>query len=84
MYINTLVVDGYIKSNFAEIFNNKLNKIIGIESITDGLYKLEVHILNFSDEKYDDLNINKGDTCQIKGTMQLNGKSIFIFLKTLI
>lgn len=83
MYINTLVVDAYIKSNFGEIFNNRLNKVIGCGSLTDGVYKVEVHILNFSNNNYDELYIKKGDAVQIKGVMQLNGKNIFIFFTNL-
>jgi len=65
-----------IKTNFATIFNTKLNKNIGCGSITDGTYKIEVHIINFSDEEYSKLKLNKGDKIEIIGTMQNSGTII--------
>jgi len=67
-------VEEYVKTNFLECFNNKLNKIIGYGSITDGTYKLEVHILDFEDAKYSELEIKKGDnntTIHILNNMSL-------------
>jgi len=57
--------------------NNRLNKIIGCGSITDGKFKLEVSILNFDDDEYINLNLNKGDKIEIIGTMQSSGKNIY-------
>jgi len=70
----------YIKSNFSELFNNKLNKIIGYGSLTDGTYKLEVHIINFNHEDYFDLDIKKGDKIEIIGTIynRYKNKNILI------
>ncbi|KAL0098957.1 hypothetical protein PUN28_020900 [Cardiocondyla obscurior] len=67
-------LDGYIKTNFAEIHDPKLNKKIGCGAITDGMYKLEVHILEFSKIEYIKLNINKGNKVQIIGLIQSSGK----------
>ncbi|XP_036147165.1 cyclin-K isoform X1 [Monomorium pharaonis] len=64
------ILEAYIKTNFASIFNTKLNKNIGCGSITDGTYKVEVHITNFDTEKYAALKFNKGDKIEIVGTMQ--------------
>lgn len=55
------------------MFNNKLNKIIGYGSITDGNFKLEVHILNFNNEEYLNLNLNKGDKIEIIGILSNAG-----------
>ncbi|KAL0114824.1 hypothetical protein PUN28_011869 [Cardiocondyla obscurior] len=68
-------LDGYIKTNFAEIHDPKLNKKIGCGAITDGMYKLEVHILEFSKIEYIKLNINKGNKVQIIGLIQSSVKS---------
>jgi len=57
--------------------NNRLNKNIGCGSITYGTFKLEVSILNFDDDKYLNLNLNKGDKIEIIGTMQSSGKNIY-------
>lgn len=72
------VLDGYIKTNFFELFNNKLNKIVGCGSLTDGFYKLEVQIMNFSEVHYLELDLKKGDKVEIKGIMQTNGNCIYI------
>lgn len=77
MYVS--VLEGFIKTNFCEIFNNKLNKIIGCGSITDGTYKLEVHILDFSDDNYFDFELKKGDKIEVIGSMQHGGKKYLYF-----
>lgn len=72
-------VEGYVKTNFSESFNIKLNKMIGYGSITEGTYKLEIHVLNF---KYDDLetiDINKGDKIEVIGIMYNTSKKILIY-----
>lgn len=64
-----------------------MNKIIGCGSITDGSYKLEIHIMNFSYDEYLELEIKKGDKVKITGIMQAGGKNIYIYYynsKTLI
>jgi len=71
-------LEAYIKTNFATIFNTKLNRNIGCGSITDGMYKIEAHVTNFSDEEYSTLKINKGDKIEIKGTMQISGNVVLI------
>ncbi|XP_024877221.1 uncharacterized protein LOC112458045 isoform X2 [Temnothorax curvispinosus] len=65
-----VIIDGYIKTNFAPVYNNKLNKSIGCGSLTDGEYKLEIHIMNFNEEIYRNLNLRKGDKIKIIGTIQ--------------
>ncbi|XP_072750408.1 cysteine protease ATG4B isoform X7 [Anoplolepis gracilipes] len=60
---------GYIKTNFGVLYNNNLNKKIGCGSITDGCFKLEVHIMDFDEEAY---NLMKGDKIKIIGEMQSN------------
>lgn len=72
-------MNGYIKTNFYPAFNNKLNKFIGYGSITDGSFKLEIHIMNFSDEDIVELDLKKGDKIEITGIMQTNGKNIYIY-----
>lgn len=62
-----LDVEAFIKSNFSEMHNNLINKIIGIGSISDETYKIEVHVINFNDEDYSILDINKGDKVEITG-----------------
>lgn len=52
--------------------------MIGYGSITDSIYKLEVHILNYSNEDYLHLNMKKGDKIEIVGIIETNGKYIFI------
>lgn len=64
------VIEGYLKSSFAEIHDNKLNKIIGYGSLTDGNYKLEIHIINFNQDEYLSLDIFKGDKIEVIGVMQ--------------
>jgi len=39
-------------TNFYQVFNNKINKSIDCGSITDGSYKLEIHIMNFINNDY--------------------------------
>jgi len=63
--------------NFTETHNNKLNKIIGCGSITDSIFKVQVHIINFSEEAYNYLNINKGDKIEIIGVLQATSKNIY-------
>lgn len=70
IYLFHIVLEAYIKTNFAAIYNNKLNKIIGCGSLTDGTYKLEVHITNLDIENYAVMDINKGDKIEIIGTVQ--------------
>jgi len=70
-------LEAFIKTNFTETHNNKLDKIIGCGSITDGIFKLQVHIINFSEETYYTLNINKGDKIEIKGVLQTTSKNIY-------
>lgn len=65
--------------------NNRLNKMIGCGSITDGKFKLEVSILNFDDEEYLNLNLNKSDKIEIIGIMQSSGKNIYNnYIKSII
>lgn len=58
--------------------NNLLNKKIGYGSITDGTFKLEVHIVNFNNEDYDSLEIYKGDKVQLIGSIRNKGINIYI------
>lgn len=58
-------MEGYIKTNFLETHDNKINKIIGCGSLTDGEFKIEVHITNFLNDDYFALDINKGDKVEI-------------------
>lgn len=50
-----------------------MNKKIGCGSVTDGRYKIEVHILNFDQKNYIEKHINKGTKIQIIGTIQNTG-----------
>lgn len=68
-----------MKSNFAEIYDNKLNKTIGYGSITDGTYKLEIHIINFVYDDYLEIGIFKGDKINITGIMQTTS-NIYLYL----
>ncbi|XP_036138969.1 uncharacterized protein LOC105839978 [Monomorium pharaonis] len=52
-----IISEGYIKTNFTEMHNNRLNKIIGCGSLTNEKYKIEVHIINFTNEEYSTFNI---------------------------
>lgn len=72
------VIEAYVKTNFAPILNNKLNKIIGCGSLTDGTYKLQVHIINYNNDDYFAMDIKKGDKVEILGSMVTNGKDIYI------
>ncbi|KAL0128620.1 hypothetical protein PUN28_003774 [Cardiocondyla obscurior] len=65
-----IIIDCFIKTNFNEIMNTKMNKIVGYGSITDGTFKLEVRILNFSNDEYLKKKINKGDHINIIGISQ--------------
>jgi len=72
LYIFSFIaLEGYIKSNFGPIYKTNLNKKIGCGSITDGYFKLEVHIINF--EK-DDYEFMKGDKIKVIGEMQYTSK----------
>lgn len=64
------VLEGFVKTNFAAVHNNQLNKMIGCGSITDGEFKLEVHIMNFNEQDYYDTNLVKGDKIEVIGIMQ--------------
>jgi len=55
-----------------------LNKYIGYGSVTDGTFKLEIHILNFSIDDYYKLNLNKGDKVEVIGVIQTNGNKFII------
>lgn len=70
-----LVLNAYIKTNFTEI--RKMNQVIGCGSITDGKYKLEVHITNYNHDDYSQLQLTKGDKVQVIGSIYNAGK-IFI------
>ncbi|XP_024871876.1 uncharacterized protein LOC112454612 [Temnothorax curvispinosus] len=65
-----VTIEGFIKTNFAPVYNNKLNKSIGCGSLTDGEYKLEIHIMNFNEETYCDLELVKGDKIKMTGKIQ--------------
>jgi len=58
-----VVLKGYIKTNFAEM--RKMNQTIGCGSITDGKYKLEIHIINFNYKDYLGLRIMEGDKIEV-------------------
>ncbi|XP_036144312.1 uncharacterized protein LOC118646119 [Monomorium pharaonis] len=73
-----VIIEGYIKTNFGKVYNNKLNKIIGCGSITDGEYKLEVHIMNFNENDYNYLDFKKGSKIKIIGTIQTVDPPYFI------
>lgn len=53
-----------------------MNKIIGCGAITGGTYKLEVHVINFSNDDYFLHNIKKGDHVEITGIMQTTGNKL--------
>ncbi|KAL6419580.1 hypothetical protein ACFW04_012933 [Cataglyphis niger] len=64
----------YIKTNFA-IHDNKLNKHIDYGSVTDGILKLEVHIINFMTDDYLKHNIVTSDSqalARVSGSRTLN------------
>lgn len=61
------------------MFNNKLNKTIGYGSLTDGTFKVEVHIINFTNAEFDS-NIRKGDKVEVVGTMYSAGIKIYLYL----
>ncbi|CAL1685204.1 unnamed protein product [Lasius platythorax] len=78
-----IVLKGYIKTNFAKYYGNdyeipKDRHEFGCGSITDGTYKLEVHIQKFDHDNYKELNINKGDKIQIKGKMYRKDGSSYL------
>jgi len=74
IYIFYIVLEGYVKSNFASIYNNKLNKNIGCGSLTDGIYKLEIHIINFKEDDLFIEDIKKGDKIEVVGKISNTGK----------
>jgi len=45
--------------------------------ITDGIFKVQVHIINFSEQAYYNLNINKGVKIKIIGVLQATSKNIY-------
>lgn len=53
------------KNKFSSIHNPRLNKIIGCGVVTDGTFKLEVHVINFNIDAYLDLDLRKDDKIQI-------------------
>lgn len=53
-----------------------MNKIIGCGAITDGTYKLEVHVINFNNDDYFVHDIKKGDHVEIIGIMQTTGNKL--------
>jgi len=73
------MLEAYVKSYFAEFYDNKLNKLIGYGSITDSKFKLEIHIINFVYDDYLDLGINKGDKIEVIGIMQTTG-NIYLYI----
>ncbi|XP_036149412.1 uncharacterized protein LOC118647836 [Monomorium pharaonis] len=66
-------LEGYVKSNFASIHNSKLNKTIGCGSIRDGVYKLEVYIIDFNEDNYHKELIQKGNKIELTGIIQNTG-----------
>lgn len=75
-----IVIHGFIKTNFASKHDQKLNKLIGCGAVTDGTFKLEVHIINFNLDAYLDLDLKKGDKIELVGIMQNTG-TIFCILQ---
>ncbi|KAL0116342.1 hypothetical protein PUN28_009736 [Cardiocondyla obscurior] len=69
-------LDCYKTTNFEEMHDAKLNKKIGCGAITDGHFKLEVHISDFSINEFKMLNINKGSKIQIIGLIQTTASQI--------
>ncbi|XP_036138393.1 uncharacterized protein LOC105832794 [Monomorium pharaonis] len=66
-----IVLEGYVKSNFMEReYPNDECNTFGCGSITDGTYKLEIHIKNFSRTDYLELGIGKGDKISVIGTIK--------------
>jgi len=74
-------LETYIKTNFAETLDTKLNKKIGYSSITDEEYKLETHILNFNNDEYYKMNLNKGDKIETIGVVQTTGMHLHLVIK---
>ncbi|XP_036148837.1 uncharacterized protein LOC118647657 [Monomorium pharaonis] len=73
-----MIIEGYIKTNFAEM--RKLNQVIGCGSITDGNYKMEVRVSNFNYDDYLDLEITKGDKIQIIGSIYNAADSPYLII----
>lgn len=65
-----------MKTNLKESFNHKLNKTIGSGSITDGIYKLEIRVTNYSEVDYYSMDIQKGNKVEVIGVIENNGKYI--------
>lgn len=66
-----------------------MNKIIGCGAITDGTYKLKIHVINFSNDDYFLYDIKKDDHVEIIGIMQATignklNYSIFTFFILII
>lgn len=62
------VVRGFIKTRFNTFTNNF--KTIGHGSITDGVYKLEIQIIEYEPENM----YNKGDYVELKGYVKTLSK----------
>lgn len=60
------VVRGFIKTNLNLYSNN--NKTYGYGSITDGVYKLEIQIINYENKNDDFL---KGGQIEVKGYVKV-------------
>ncbi|XP_012537935.2 uncharacterized protein LOC105837589 isoform X3 [Monomorium pharaonis] len=74
-----ITLEAYVKSNFTERKdpNDNLNKF-GYGSVTDGKYKLEIRINDFSLTDYLALDINKGDKIRVTGIMAEDGNLIYL------
>ncbi|XP_011706314.1 PREDICTED: uncharacterized protein LOC105461514 [Wasmannia auropunctata] len=81
--VKPIIIKGYVKTNFTSVNNKKYNKIIGCGSITNGYYKIEVHITNFKEDDYTKFDINKGDHVEIIGTMQTTVKPPYLEVNNL-
>ncbi|XP_012537937.2 uncharacterized protein LOC105837589 isoform X1 [Monomorium pharaonis] len=74
-----IMLEAYVKSNFMERKNpNDNSNKFGCGSVTDGTYKLEIHIKDFSLTDYLALGINKGDKIRVTGTKQEDKKLIHL------
>jgi len=51
-----------------------MNQTIGCGLITNGKYKLEIHIINFNYKDYSDLQIMKGDKIEVIGSIYNTGQ----------
>jgi len=59
-----------------ERFTITVNKKISFGSLTDGRFKLEVHIMNFEESEY---NLMKGDKVKVIGIMHNSGIGIYFY-----